>query len=614
MKGMVRQKQADQMRRAQVIECRVDEGERRVALSFASEEPVKRWFGPEILSLDPECVNLERLQEIGTALFNHDRDYVVGRVEHVRLDPESRKAYCDIVFDSDDKSDVIYQKVKSGSLKGVSFAYSIDRYEDVAAGEVSSNGRFNGPCRVITRWTPLEVSVVSVPADHTVGVGRSAEEKEGTNMAGEHQGAAETAVRTPEEILAQERARVKEIHQMCRDFGLDGASFIEEGRTVEEARSFVLEELKKRNKPITVSIQHDANEEKAYRKAAVDGILLRGGMQVAEPVTGAAEMRGMRLRDLAIDCVGRTGYSGAHRLDDAELFRRALSPDSAFAGILSNAVNKSMAIAYQSMSTTFQAWTGTGAVNDFKEGEVWQISEAGELEPLTQNGEFKFDEGTMQKATRKIATFGREFGFTRQAMINDDLDMLTKIPMTYVRAAYRGVNKLVYQTLAANGVIYDGDNLFSTKHKNIAGTGAALSIATLGQAKTAMRKQTNLRGKERLNISPKYLIVPPELEVEAMQLMQSTADPNGANSGVANVFRNALNIVVDAELTDPKAWYLAAAPTDIDGIMVSYLNGDPAPKLESQVGFDYLGIKYRIYMDYGVDVIDYRGLYKNAGK
>ena len=141
-----------------------------------------------------------------------------------------------------------------------------------------------------------------------------------------------------------------------------------------------------------------------------------------------------------------------------------------------------------------------------------------------------------------------------------------------------------------------------------------MSIATLGQAKTAMRKQTNLRGKERLNISPKYLIVPPELEVEAMQLMQSTADPNGANSGVANVFRNALNIVVDAELTDPKAWYLAAAPTDIDGIMVSYLNGDPAPKLESQVGFDYLGIKYRIYMDYGVDVIDYRGLYKNAGK
>ena len=86
--------------------------------------------------------------------------------------------------------------------------------------------------------------------------------------------------------------------------------------------------------------------------------------------------------------------------------------------------------------------------------------------------------------------------------------MLTKIPASYVRAAYRGLNKLVYQTLSVNGKIYDGKNLFDTSHNNLAATGAGLSIITLGAAKTAMRKQTNLRGKERLNISPKYLIVP----------------------------------------------------------------------------------------------------------
>jgi len=608
------------MKRAQPLDFReIEEGGRRASLSFASEKPVGRWYGPEILCLDAECVNLQRLQEIGTALFNHDRDYVIGRVENARLDSESRKAYCDIVFDDDAQSEVIFQKVKSGSLKGVSLAYSIDRYEDVAAGELSSNGRFEGPCRVVTRWTPLEVSVVSVPADDTVGVGRSAEnqtqEREDAKMGNENKPTdqnQEAKVRTPEEILAEERSRVKQIHDMCRDFGLDATTLIEEGRTVEEARSFVLEELRKKNPPMRVQISE--NEDHKYREAAADAILLRGGIAVEKPADGANEMRGMRLRDLAVDCVAKTGYSGAHRLNDTELFKRALSPDSAFAGILSTAVHKSMATAYSAMSTTFQAWTGTGSVNDFKEGEVWQISEAGELLPLTQNGEFKFDEGTNQKATRKVATFGREFGFTRQALVNDDLDMLTKIPASYVRAAYRGLNKLVYQTLAANGKIYDGKNLFDPGHNNVAETGAELSIASLGAAKTAMRKQTNLRGKERLNISPKYLIVPPELEVAAMQLMQSTADPNGANSGVANVFRNALQIIVDAELTDPKAWYLAADPTDIDGIMVSYLYGDPAPKLESQVGFDFLGIKYRIYMDYGVDVIDYRGLYKNAGK
>lgn len=70
------------------------------------------------------------------------------------------------------------------------------------------------------------------------------------------------------------------------------------------------------------------------------------------------------------------------------------------------------------------------------------------------------------------------------------------------------------------------------------------------------------------------MIIPAELEVPALQLLNSTADPNGNNSGVANVFRNALSVVVDAELTDPKAWYLAASPTDIDTIEVTYLNGD----------------------------------------
>ncbi len=597
------------MIREQTLEHReIDEASRRVSLSFASEAPVRRWFGNEILSLDPECINLERLQEVGTALFNHDRNYVIGRVENVRLDSETRKLYCDIVFDSDEKSEIIFQKVRNQSLKGVSFAYSIERFEDVSDGEKSSNGRFEGPCRVATRWTPLEVTIASVPADHTVGVGRSMEEIP------EEKGEEREMIATPEQILEAERARVKEINEMCRDFDLDSTNLINEGRTVEEARAFVLEQLKAKNQPMIARVLSDENEERAYREAAIDATLLRGGVQLEETAKDAQAMRNMRLRDLAIDCVSRTGYSGARFLNDSDLFQRALSPDSAFSAILSGVVKKAMATAYSAESTTFQAWTGVGSTNDFKEGEVWQVSEAGELLPMSQNGEFKFDEGTMQKATRKIATFGREFGFTRQAMINDDLDLLTKIPASYVRAAYRGLNKLVYRTLGDNGKIYDGNKLFDEKHKNIATQGGALSIETLAAAKMAMRKQTNLRGKEKLNISPKYLIVPPELEVAAMQLMQSTADPNGANSGVANVFRNALTIIVDAELTDPNAWYLAAAPTDIDGIMVSYLNGNPAPKLESQIGFDYLGMKYRIYMDYGVDVIDYRGLYKNAGK
>ena len=73
-------------------------------------------------------------------------------------------------------SEKIYQKVKSGTLKGVSVGYKVDNFEEVGEGRKSSDMRFDGPCYVARHWTPYEVSIVSVPADPTVGVGRSDED------------------------------------------------------------------------------------------------------------------------------------------------------------------------------------------------------------------------------------------------------------------------------------------------------------------------------------------------------------------------------------------------------------------------------------------------------
>jgi hypothetical protein len=112
------------------------------------------------------------------------------------------------------------------------------------------------------------------------------------------------------------------------------------------------------------------------------------------------------------------------------------------------------------------------------------------------------------------------------------------------------------------------------------------------------------------------LLVPAALETVGQQFL-STALLATAQ-GAINPFAGTLELVVDAELDTltapaPFPWFLAADPADIDTIEVTYLNGDDMPKLESQVGFDFLGIKWRIYIDYGVTVLDYRGLYMNAG-
>lgn len=147
--------------------------ERKFTLSFSSEEPYSRWWGIEILSHSDGAMDLTRLNSIGVVLFNHERDEVLGKV--LRAWVENNRGYAEIEFDTDDKADVIYQKVASGTLKGVSVGYVVDVWEEVATNKQSSDGRFTGPCDIAKRWTPYEISIVSVPADPTVGVGRSKE-------------------------------------------------------------------------------------------------------------------------------------------------------------------------------------------------------------------------------------------------------------------------------------------------------------------------------------------------------------------------------------------------------------------------------------------------------
>lgn len=150
--------------------------ERKFILSFSSEEPYERYWGVEILSHASGAMDLTRLNSIGVVLFNHDRDEVLGKV--LRAWVENNRGYAEIEFDDDPDADVIYQKVKNKTLKGVSVGYRVHNWEEVAANKMSSDGRFAGPCDIAILWEPFEISIVSVPADPTVGVGRSQEEPE----------------------------------------------------------------------------------------------------------------------------------------------------------------------------------------------------------------------------------------------------------------------------------------------------------------------------------------------------------------------------------------------------------------------------------------------------
>lgn len=144
--------------------------ERKFIISFSSELPYGRWWGSEILDHSEGCVDLTRLNEIGCVLFNHHRDNVIGKINRAWI--EDGRGEAEIEFDTDAESEKIFQKVSSGTLKGVSVGYVVDSWEEIMANKTSADGRFKGPASVAKKWTPFEVSIVSVPADPTVGVGR----------------------------------------------------------------------------------------------------------------------------------------------------------------------------------------------------------------------------------------------------------------------------------------------------------------------------------------------------------------------------------------------------------------------------------------------------------
>lgn len=609
----------------------VDTDSRTVELSFSSETPYGRWFGDEILCHDEECINLERFNNgLGTVLFNHDRDAVVGHIEKVWLEDNRGKAL--VRFDEDEQSETIFQKVQSGTLQGVSVGYAINRYEVLEDEDTkSTNGRFNGPAYVVTDWEPLEISIVSVPADPTVGVGRSAEEihtsidtqEDNTRMDQEKNLEVQEVKSAPVETgltqadlqkaMEQERKRTSEITAMFRDFDVEGADeAIVLGKSVEEAREMVMDQLRARNKGVSVTMG-EAESDK-FRAAAQDAVLMAAGIPVADAAPGAQELRGYSMVEMARESLRRESGSTVNFGDNMELARAAINSTSTFPAIMSNLANKSVMVGFNEAETTYQIWAGKGSNRDFKEAARVALSEAGTLELVPEGGQFKQDSFGEASARTKVATYGKLFSLTRQAIINDDLGLFSKIATKYGSAAKRLVNKMVYAQLTGNVKMQDNVALFDTKHGNVAGTGEALSVKAIAKAITAMRRQKGIQGEATLNITPKYLVVPPELEMTAYQIVNSTAAVDGVNSGVANPYKGRFIVVADAELTDPDAWYLVADATQHDTIEVTYLNGVETPRLETRQGFDVDGIEYKVAFDCGVSALDFRGVFKNAGK
>jgi len=150
----------------------VDVEKRTIGLSFSSEEPVERWWGREILDHKEKSVNLRRLKRGGALLIDHEMSNQVGVIEKVWVDEADRKGRSIVRFGRSAKAEEIFQDVLDEIRTNVSVGYQIDELvlEEEKKGDLSTYRA--------TRWEPYEISLVSVPADINVGVGRGDEGKE----------------------------------------------------------------------------------------------------------------------------------------------------------------------------------------------------------------------------------------------------------------------------------------------------------------------------------------------------------------------------------------------------------------------------------------------------
>lgn len=429
--------------------------------------------------------------------------------------------------------------------------------------------------------------------------------------------------------IEAERSRISEITALCRDFNIDPQSYISGGTSLDEVRSQVLTQLRSTHAPVSTGIRVTGSGEDEFRMAAADALLIRGGIQPQNPSAEARQLAGMSLRDLAIECLERSGVSGARRMSPDELFNQVCSrqfynPTSAFPSILDQTINKAYVEGHRTAAVTFDKWTRKGSLQDFKTHDNnYLAGPVGDFLEVPEGGELKADKPTDAKLpTRKIKTYGKQFTLSRQAFINDDIDLVTRIPARYAAAARRTINTQCYKILMNNPAIYDGKKLFHADHGNLVTTGTGITQAALQGMIMALSTQKD-QFNQPIIVRPEALIVPAGYAFEIYTLFNSpTINTEGNTQAVNPLYRykDSIEIIEDPTINalaggfgNVMPWWLTGARSDTDFIEVDYLNGQEIPTIRRMETPGQLGFVWDIYLDWGINVMDYRGAIKNPG-
>lgn len=287
-------------------------------------------------------------------------------------------------------------------------------------------------------------------------------------------------------------------------------------------------------------------------------------------------------------------------------------------GILQNVANKELLTGYTEEDQTWREIATVKSVSDFKEITSYRLLDNMEYEELPKHGEIKHGKLGEESYTRQVRTYAKMFSLDRVDIINDDLSAFDDLRTRVGGGAAKALNNVFWTRFMDNASFFT-----SGRGNYITGADSALGLDGVGLQKgiTAFRKLRTpaADGKKRVvGGRPEILLVPPELEFIAQRIFQSTTVNTGGAATSdsipdANIHAGKYRPVVcdwlsDADFTgnSATAWYLFRAPRNLAAVVVSFLNGQQNPTIDmAEADFNQLGVQFRGYHDFGVDLAEY---------
>lgn len=538
--------------------------------------------------LDPAGLDLSGL--IGSPVLDGHRQGsardVIGAIAAHRIEGESLVATIRLSGAAD--AAPIITRIQEGSVRGVSIGYRVTRWADTLDPVTKAR------VRTAAAWAISEVSAVPIPADP---------------------GATFRSTTMPKDTQDDDRAALIQRLVAAHDLPAEWATRMEEAGeelTDDElrtnARAAAAEALQTRARQTprirTVATQDDPATVMARR---ADALFAR--VSGTAPKPEAAPYMAETLRDHARAAVEATGTS-TRGMDADQLFRAAMHATSDFPGLLTSTGNRTLMGAYQAAQSPIKTTLARQAtMTDFRPATRLKLSDVGLLEKVSESGEITSTTRGEAAESYALDTYATQFAISRKALINDDLGAFRDWGATAGRMAAETEANLLLKLLLSNPVMgEDGLALFHATHGNLAAA-AALSVATLDAARKAMRGMKALDGKTPINATPRFLVVGPEQETAAEQVLASIY---AATLADVNVFSGKLTLLVEPRITDDR-FYIFADPAVLPVLEYAYLSSAQGPQMASREGWDVLGMEFRVVLDFGCGAVDWRGAFFNPG-